>query len=92
VTPKITEYENLYRDQNYAEAEYEIYKRYLDTVMAEFLSSDINMSLIEAPYLVTERQFNSRPMIALMLLLGMGVLAEFYIAKPPPGWSRHEAK
>jgi uncharacterized protein involved in exopolysaccharide biosynthesis len=92
MTPKITEYENLYRDQNYAEAEYEIYKRYLDTVTAEFLSSDINMTLIEAPYLVTERQLNAHPLIALMLLLAMGVLAEFYIAKPPPGWTRHEVR
>ncbi len=90
MTPKISEYENLYRDENYAQAEYEIYKRYLDTVMAEFLSSDINMSLIEAPYLVNERQFNPHPMIALMLLLALGVMAEFYIARPPPGWVRRE--
>lgn|GEM_PF-6018623 len=92
MTPKITEYENLYRDQNYAEAEYEVYKRYLDTVTAEFLSSNINMSLIEAPYLVTQRQFNPHPLIALMLLLALGVLAEFYLATPPPGWSRHEVR
>ena len=44
MTPKIYGVENLYRDENYAQAEYKMYKRYLDTVTAEFLSSDINMS------------------------------------------------
>ena len=92
MTPKITEYENLYRNEKFAEAEYEIYKRYLDTVTVQLMSSDINMSVVEPPYVDPDRQFNSQPVAALVLLLLAGVLAEFYLARPPPGWSARNAR
>jgi capsule polysaccharide export protein KpsE/RkpR len=92
MTPKITEYENLYLNEKYAEAEYEIYKRYLDTVTVELLSADLNMSIIQPPYLDPDRHFNMHAAIALLLLLTAGALAEFYLARPPPGWTTREAK
>ena len=92
MTPKISIYENLFRDEKYAEAEYEIYKRYLDTVTVELLSSAITMNVVEAPYVDPDRQFNARPVAALTLLFLLGVLAEFYLANPPPGWSMRGAR
>ncbi len=85
MTPKISEYEDLYRNENYAQAEYEIYKKYLDTITVEQLSATINLNIIEAPYVDSDRQFNARAIGALVLVLMLGVLAEFYLARPPPG-------
>jgi hypothetical protein len=92
MTPKISEYENLYRNEKYAEAEYEIYKRYLDTVTVELLSSNINMSVVQPPFVDPDRQFNVIYALAMVLVLAAGVVAEFYLARPPPGWSTQEAR
>jgi uncharacterized protein involved in exopolysaccharide biosynthesis len=92
MSPKISEYENLYRDEKYAEAEYDVYKRYLDTVTVEQLSSTITMNMEEPPYIDPDRQFNPHAVAALILLILAGVLAEFYLAQPPPGWSTREAR
>ena len=83
ITPKISEYENLYRDEKYAEAEYEIYKRYLDTTAVQTLSAGINLDVIEPPYVDPDRQFNVRPLGALILVLLAAVIAEVYIADAP---------
>jgi uncharacterized protein involved in exopolysaccharide biosynthesis len=91
MTPKISQYENLYRNEKYAQAEYEIYERYLDTINVELLSSNINMNLVEPPYVDPERHYNVHAVIALLLVFLVGALAEFYLARPPPGWSTREA-
>ena len=83
ITPKISEYENLFRDEKYAEAEYEIYKRYLDTTAVQTLSAGINLDVIEPPYVDPDRQFNVRPLGALILVILAAVIAEFYIADAP---------
>jgi uncharacterized protein involved in exopolysaccharide biosynthesis len=89
--PKISEYENLYRNEKYAEAEYEIFKRYLDTVTVEQLSAGTDMNVVEPPYLDPDRQFNEHALAALFLLILVGVLAEFYIQRPPVGGVVREA-
>jgi tetratricopeptide (TPR) repeat protein len=90
MTPKISEYQNLYLNEKYAEAAYEIYKSYLDSVTVELLSSEINMSVVEPPSLSPNRQFNVKFVVALAMILLAGGLAEVYISRPPPGWLRHE--
>jgi uncharacterized protein involved in exopolysaccharide biosynthesis len=80
MTPQLNEYENLYRAAEFAEAEYEIYKRYLETVTVQELSSSINMDVIEPPYLSPERQLNISPFGALILVIVLFFLAEFYLA------------
>lgn len=85
MTPKISEYQNLFRDEKYAEAKFVIYKRFLDTITVEKLSAAITMQVIEPPYLDPARQYNEFASAALLLLLLLGVLAEFYIAHPAPG-------
>jgi tyrosine-protein kinase Etk/Wzc len=81
MTPIITKYENLYRDERFAEAEYEIYKRYLGTVSVEDLAADINMDIVEPPYIVPDRQFNAPAVGALVLVILLGMIAEFYVAQ-----------
>lgn len=88
LTPQLTVYENLYRDERAAEVEYEIYKKYLDSLSVEQLSATINLDVLDAPYLEPGRHFNPGPLGALVLLLLAAVLAEFYIARPPVGWAR----
>jgi tyrosine-protein kinase Etk/Wzc len=81
MTPVISEYSNLYRDQKFAEAEYEIYKRYLGTVTVEDLAAEINMDIVEPPYVDPDRKFNAPAVGALILVILLSLLAEFYIAQ-----------
>ncbi len=83
MTPVLTQYRNLYRNQLFAEAEYEIYRRYLGTVSVEDLAADINMDIVEPPYVDPERQLNTPAVGALILALMLAALAEFYIAQTP---------
>ncbi len=83
MTPIITAYANLFRNERFAEAEYEIYKRYLGIVSVEDLAADINMDLVEPPYIDPDLQLNAPAVGALVLLILLGVLAEFYIAQAP---------
>lgn len=85
MSPKITEYENLYRDEKYAEAAFEIYKRYLDTVTVDQLSATINVDVLDPAYVDPDRHYNVRAVGALLLLLVMEALAEFYVARPSVG-------
>ena len=82
LTPKITEYENLYRNERFAQAEYEIYQRYLGTVTVEELAAGINMDLVEPPFVDPDRKYNTPAVAAFFLVILLGVLAEFYLAHP----------
>ena len=84
MSPRITEYENLYRNEKFAEAEYEIYQRYLGTVTVEELSAGINMDLIEPPYVDLDRQYNASAVGALMLVILLGLFSEYYIFRTGP--------
>jgi hypothetical protein len=81
LTPKITEYENLYRNERFAQAEYEIYQRYLGTVTVEELAAGINMDLVEPPFVDPDRKYNTSAVGALVLLILLSILSEFYIAQ-----------
>jgi tyrosine-protein kinase Etk/Wzc len=85
LTPKITEYENLFRNERFAEAEYEIYERYLGTVTVEELAAGINMDLVEPPFVDPDRRYNTPAVAALAFVILLSVLAEFYIAQPVVG-------
>jgi hypothetical protein len=89
--PIISQYENLYRSEKFAEAEYEIFKRYLDTVTVEQMSAGVSMNVVEPPYLDPDRQFNEHALAALLLLILVAVLAEFYIQRPPIGATARES-
>jgi capsule polysaccharide export protein KpsE/RkpR len=85
MTPTITQYENLYRDERYAQAAYEIYRRYLDTVTVDEISATTNLDVIDPPFINPARQYNVSAVGALVLVLLLGVIAEFYAVRPPPG-------
>ena len=88
LTPQLIEYENLYRNERFAEAEYDIYKRYLSAVTVEELSAPINMDVLEPPFILPERQLNTLFVGALAFIILLAVLAEFYIASPNDGKRR----
>lgn len=81
MSPKITEYENLYRNAKVAEAEYLIYQRYLDTVVADELSAGITMDVIEPPYVDPKLHLNLAAFGALILVVLSALFAEVYV--PP---------
>jgi uncharacterized protein involved in exopolysaccharide biosynthesis len=83
MTPQLNEYENLFRAAEFAQAEYEVYKKYMETITVEQLSSSMNMSVLDPPYLATERQFNIGAVGALVLIILLFGLSEFYLAEPP---------
>lgn len=85
MTPTISEYENLYRNEKFSEAEYEIYKRYFDSVIVAELSASTTMDIIEPPHVIPERQFNINAVGGLILCIILAVLSEFYLARPPVG-------
>ena len=82
LTPKLTQYQNLYREERYAEAEFQIYERYLDTVRIDELAADINLDLIEPPFVDPKRQFNVMFLGLLALTLILAAFSEFYLAAP----------
>jgi uncharacterized protein involved in exopolysaccharide biosynthesis len=82
LNPELTQYMNLSRDERYAAAEYDIYKRYLDALTVQEVAAPLNMDVIDPPYIDPERHFNAAPLGALALVLLLGVIAEFYLARP----------
>jgi len=85
MSPKISEYQNLYRDERYADTVYEIYRRYLETVTVDELSATTNLNVVEPPFVDPARQYNIPAVGALFLVLLFGAVAEFYVLRPPPG-------
>lgn len=88
LTPQITTYENLYRNTMFAQTQYVIYQRYMESLAADEVSAKLGLSVIQPTYISTARQYNIRPFALLTVILILGVLAEFYVARPPPGEPR----
>jgi capsule polysaccharide export protein KpsE/RkpR len=82
---KTTEYFNLYRNQKFAEALYEIYSRALEKVTVDELSASNTLDVIEPPYVDPARQYNASMVGLLALLVLFAVVAEFYVVAPPVG-------
>jgi len=80
MTPELSEYENLYMDAKLAEAEYQIYRQYLETIAVQELSATINMDVIEPPYISTDRLLNIMPLGTFVLVLLLFGVSEFYLA------------
>jgi hypothetical protein len=88
LTPQISTYENLYRNATFAQTQYVIYQRYMESLAADEVSAKLGLSVIQPTYISTTRQYNVRPFALLVIILILGVLAEFYVARPPPGEPR----
>jgi hypothetical protein len=50
------------------------------------------MDIIEPPYIDPDRKFNPHGLGALFLVIFVGVLAEFYIVRPPVGTATRAAQ
>lgn len=78
-------YFNLYRDERESEILYEIYKKYLEQVTIDALTSSQNMFLMQPAFVHPERQYNTAAVALLALIIATAVTLEFYIIAPPPG-------
>jgi capsule polysaccharide export protein KpsE/RkpR len=85
---KTSEYFNLYRDQRFAAALYEIYRQALEKVTVEELTANVTVDVIEPPYIEPSRQFNNWAVGALVLVILIAITSEFYIIAPPVGRPR----
>ena len=83
-----TTYLNLYRDEKFAEALYQIYSQALEKLTIEELSANVTMDLIEPPYVDPARQLNTLMVGLFALVFLLASLAEFYFWKP---FSRSES-
>ncbi len=86
---KNDKYLNLYRNEQFAEVLYGIYSRYLESTTIDELSSNDNVTVIDAPYISPDIQFNMPVVAALFLLVSVFAAAEFYIFSPPPGFQKN---
>ncbi|HEY2048281.1 MAG TPA: hypothetical protein VGH03_03005 [Caulobacteraceae bacterium] len=77
------EYLNLYRDQLVAQLLYEIYRKYMEQVTVDTLSANESMVLMQPAYVHPERQYNMPAVALVVMLVILGVAAEFYVAAPP---------
>ncbi len=78
-------YFNLYRDERETETLYEVYRKYLEQVTIETLTSSQNMFLMQPAFVHPERQFNTAAVALLALIIVTAITLEFYIIAPPPG-------
>ena len=84
VASENAEYFNLYRDQIVAQLLYEVYRKYLEEVTVDTLSANENMILMQPAYVHPERQYNMPAVAIFVVLVILGITAEFYVAAPPP--------
>ena len=80
-----TQYFNLYRDERFAQAMYEIYSRYLEQVTVEEMSARNNMDIVEPPYVDPARQYNVLPLGLLVFVVLLAIGSEYYVVRPPSG-------
>jgi uncharacterized protein involved in exopolysaccharide biosynthesis len=82
LNPELSHYNNLVRDQRYAETEYDIYRRYFDNITVQQVAAPLNMDVIDPPALDPDRHFNAAPLALLVLVVLFGIVAEFYLYEP----------
>jgi two-component system response regulator HydG len=70
-----SEYVRLYRDLKYAEALYEVYARFSESISVEEMSSSLNAQVIESPYVDPV----VRPRAWALGLIGLVLLALLYL-------------
>jgi hypothetical protein len=88
LTPQISTYENLYRNSMFAQTQYVIYQRYMEALASDEASAQLGLSVVQPTYISSIRQYNIRFFALLVIVLMLGVGAEFYVARPPPGEPR----
>src|SRR6202012_3834779 len=80
---KSVEYLNLYRKVQFTQALYDAYSRYMEGVAIEDLAAEVNMQIIEPPYIDPALQFNVWAVGLLLISVLGAVCAEFYLISPP---------
>lgn len=83
VVQQSTEADRLRRELQVRQALFDGYNRYLQSTMAEDLSSSVNMRILEPAYVDPARQYNKIPLMIGVLVLLLGLAIEFYNLRPP---------
>lgn len=85
IAPIALRYQNLMRELKFSEALYDSYTRYLEGAAIEELTAEYNLQEIEPPFIDPDTHFNTVPLALLILVLMLGLAAEFLIIGPPRG-------
>ncbi|MFT4026845.1 MAG: hypothetical protein QM676_08605 [Novosphingobium sp.] len=85
VVRQSTQADKLRRELDLAQSLYDNYKRYLQGTSVEDLTSSANIRMLEPAYIDSDRQVNMLPIAIAIILIGLGLAIEFYIARPPIG-------
>ncbi len=75
-----SEYLSLFRDVKYAEALYDVYLRYLESLNIEEVSASINVQVVETPNLVPELTLRLSMIALALALAGLALVVEWHIA------------
>ena len=85
LSTRIYEYGRLTTELGILQTQLQSLRRYLEASTIEEMSADMNMQVVQPAYLEPGMAFNPWPMGLLILVLLLGLAAEFHALKPPPG-------
>jgi len=77
------QYNDLEREFGFSQGLYDSYKRYLEGVALEELTSSFNMRVIQQPYVDPSFQFNLWAVLSLLVVIGLAAASEMYMARNP---------
>jgi uncharacterized protein involved in exopolysaccharide biosynthesis len=89
VNPEVAEYRDLEREEGFAQARYDIYKRYLESLTVQEVAAPLSVAVIDPPFIDPERHFNLLPLGFLALLVVVAAFAEFYLGSQPAFAATH---
>jgi uncharacterized protein involved in exopolysaccharide biosynthesis len=85
MSDQTAEYLNLFREDKIATTLSELYTEALEQITVDELSANATANLVEPPFIVPERQFNTLFVGLLLLVVLSACACEFYALSPPVG-------
>lgn len=82
---RIYDYNRLQTELGLLQTQFQTLRRYLESATLEDLSVDMNMQVVQPAYLEPGLSLNPLPAALLVLVILLGVAAEFHAFRPPPG-------
>lgn len=80
VNSEVARFRDLLRDEGFAQARFDIYKRYLESLTVQEAAATLNMAVIDPPFIDPQRKYNIIPLGILVLLCVFVGFVELYMA------------